>query len=132
MAHAESATERLARLLREYGPVSDSASAGWTTWIDAWALAQHEPSLRAAMRRIDARWQHAVAQLIEGGNAEGAWSCPDPEVTARRLLSLTEGLAVAHLLYRTVTGTQLRNLVAVAGARELGIEPEVFGYPITE
>jgi AcrR family transcriptional regulator len=114
--------ERLRRVLRLYGPTG--AASGWRMWIDAWALAQHEPVIRTTLRRLDQRWAQALRQLVDEGVAAGTFACPDADATVARVSALLDGLAVAVLVYRSVTRAQLRRWVAEAVAGELGIDAE--------
>ena len=114
--------DRLRRVLRLYGPTG--AAAGWRLWIDAWALAQREPVIRRVLRRLDQRWSAALLEVIEQGVAEDAFTCADPDAAVARVSALLDGLSVATLVYRTVTRPQLREWVAAAVARELGLEAE--------
>ena len=114
--------DRLRRVLRLYGPTG--AAIGWRVWIDAWALAQREPMIRKALRRLDHRWSAALLEVVEEGLADGSFSCPDPEAAVARISALLDGLSVATLVYRTVTRAQLREWVAGAVAGELGLDPE--------
>jgi AcrR family transcriptional regulator len=111
--------DRLRRVLRLYGPTG--TAAGWRLWIDAWALAQREPVIRRVLRRLDHRWSAALLEVIEQGVSEGAFTCPDPAASVARVSALLDGLSVATLVYRSVTRAQLRDWVAEAVARELGL-----------
>jgi len=114
--------ERLRRVLELYGPTG--TAPGWRLWIDAWALAQHEPAIRAALRRLDGRWTEALREVVDDGVARGSFTCPDPAATVARVSALLDGLSVAVLVYRTVSLEQLRRWVAQAVASELGIGAE--------
>ena len=114
--------DRLRRVLRLYGPTG--TAAGWRLWIDAWALAQREPVIRRVLRRLDQRWSAALLEVVEEGVAEGAFTCPDPKAAVARVSALLDGLSVATLVYRSVTRPQLREWVAAAVARELGLDAE--------
>jgi AcrR family transcriptional regulator len=114
--------DRLRRVLTLYGPTG--TAAGWRIWIDAWALAQREPTIRAVLRRMDRRWCAVLRGVIEKGVAEGSFECPDPAATVSRVSALLDGLSVAMLVYRSVTRRELRAWVAGAIARELGLDLE--------
>ena len=58
------------------------------------------------------------------GVADGVFTCPDPAASVARVSALLDGLSVATLVYRSVTRAQLREWVAAAVARELGLEAE--------
>ena len=112
--------DRLRRVLRLYGPTGQAT--GWRLWIDAWALAQREPRIRAVLRRMDRRWCTALREVVDEGVQQGAFSCPDPAATVKRVSALVDGLSVAALVYRSTTRKQLRSWVAGAVAGELGVD----------
>jgi AcrR family transcriptional regulator len=112
--------DRLRRVLRLYGPTG--AATGWRIWIDAWALAQREPRIRAVLRRMDRRWCAALRQVVDDGVAQGVFTCADPAATVTRVSALLDGLSVAALVYRSTSRQQLRQWVAGAVAGELGID----------
>lgn len=111
--------DRLRRVLRLYGPTG--TATGWRVWIDAWALAQHEPVIRRVLRRLDQRWSTVLVKVVEDGVADGAFTCDDPVASVARVSALLDGLSVATLVYRSVTRAQLREWVAQAVAGELGV-----------
>lgn len=112
-------TDRLARILASYGPTG--SAPGWTIWIDAWANALREPTLRRSLRRMDERWCGALESAIGEGAASGEFDCPDPAASVARIGALLDGLTVAVLVYGTVTRKQLRAWVLEATATEVGI-----------
>jgi AcrR family transcriptional regulator len=114
--------DRLRRVLRLYGPTG--AATGWRLWIDAWALAQREPVIRKVLRRMDERWCAVLREVVEDGVAEGVFDCPDPEASVARVSALLDGLAVATLVYRSVSRNQLRQWVAGAVAVEVGLDAD--------
>ncbi len=114
--------ERLRRVLELYGPTG--TASGWLLWIDAWALAQHEAEIRQTLRRLDRRWTEALREVVEDGVARGSFTCADPAATVARVSALLDGLAVAVLVYRTVTLEELRRWVAQAMASELGLDAQ--------
>lgn len=111
--------ERMRRLLRLYGPTGQAV--GWRVWIDAWALAQREASIRTVLRRLDQRWEDALRQVVEDGVAAGVFTCEDPAASVRRVSALLDGLSVATLVYKTVSRAQLREWVAEHVAHEVGV-----------
>ena len=112
--------DKLRRALRSYGPTGPAK--GWRIWIDAWALAQREPVIRKALRRMEHRWGVVLLGIIDEGVADGSFTCPDPDAAVARISALIDGLSVAALVYRTVTRAELRVWVAETVARELGID----------
>ncbi len=121
LARSVEATDRLKRVLSSYGPTG--AAHSWTVWIDAWATALREPTIRQALTRLDDRWRTALEMAIKQGVGDGDFVCPDPVATVARIGALLDGLSVAVLVYRSVTRTQLRTWVREATASELGLDP---------
>lgn len=117
--------DRLRRVLRLYGPTGHAT--GWRLWIDAWALAQREPRIRAVLRRMDQRWCTALRAVVDEGVEQGTFTCLDPAATVTRVSALLDGLSVAALVYRTTTRKQLRSWVAGAVATELGLDVALLG-----
>jgi AcrR family transcriptional regulator len=111
--------DRLRRVLRSYGPTG--SAVGWRLWIDAWALALREPTMRAVLRRMDDRWCAVLREVVEDGVLDGTFRCPDPAATVTRVSALLDGLSVAALVYRTVSREELRHWVAGAVSTELGL-----------
>jgi hypothetical protein len=107
-------------VLRLYGPTG--SATGWRLWIDAWALAQREPTIRAVLRRMDRRWCTVLRDVVGTGVKEGAFECADPEQMVTRISALLDGLSVAMLVYGSVTRRELREWVAGAVARELRLD----------
>jgi AcrR family transcriptional regulator len=112
----------LRRVLRSYGPAG--SAVGWRLWIDAWALAQREPEIQKVLRGLDDRWAAVLLQVVREGVEAGELSCPDPPAAVARISALLDGLAVATLVYRSVTRTQLRQWVRDAVAGEMGVPAE--------
>jgi AcrR family transcriptional regulator len=115
--------DRLRRVLRLYGPTG--AATGWRLWIDAWALAQREPVIAEALRRLEQRWCAVLLAVVQDGVTEGAFTCAEPRATVARVSALLDGLSVATLVHRTVTRAELRRWVAEAVAGELGLDAAV-------
>jgi AcrR family transcriptional regulator len=122
LARSARAPDRLKRVLSSYGPTG--AAHSWTIWIDAWATALREPTIRRALRRLDDRWRGALETAIAQGVAEGDFVCADPAASVARIGALLDGLSVAVLVYHSVTRTQLRRWVREATAKELAMAPD--------
>lgn len=120
VARGTDPVDRLRRVVRLYGPTGDAP--GWRLWIDAWALAQHEPEIRTVLRHLDRRWNAVLQEVIEDGVAAGAFRCKDPAATVARVSALIDGLSVANLVYRTVSRADLRRWTADLIADELDLD----------
>jgi AcrR family transcriptional regulator len=121
LSRSLAAPDRLKRVLSSYGPTGSAPS--WTVWIDAWATALREPTIRAALTRLDDRWRTALVIAVTEGVQTGDFVCADPQAAVARISALLDGLSVAVLVYRTVTRAQLRRWVREATAAELGLQP---------
>jgi AcrR family transcriptional regulator len=96
VARKAAASVRLSAVVKLYSPAG--GAPGWRLWIDGWAAALRDPGLVQAMRDIDVIWRTAVHDLIVAGNANGEFSCRDPEVSAARITALLDGLAVQKVV----------------------------------
>ncbi len=119
VARALGPLDRLRRVVAGYGPTG--AAPGWTLWIDAWSMALRHPPIRTALRHLDARWRAALHAAVVEGVEAGAFRCADPAGTVARIGGLLDGLAVAALVYRSVSRSQLRSWIREALAYELDI-----------
>lgn len=108
--------ERLARILVELGPSAP-------IWIEAWSVALREPRIRESVRRVDQQWCSVTEAIIVQGVASGEFVCASPADTARRLISLLDGLSVARTVYDAVSRPRLNELLLSVAAAELGTTP---------
>jgi AcrR family transcriptional regulator len=125
LSRSLAATDRLKRVLSSYGPTG--SAPGWTLWIEAWATAIREPTIRSALTRLDDRWRGALTAVVTEGVHAGDFTCDDPAAAVARIGALLDGLSVAVLVYRTVTRSQLRQWVREATAAELGLDAVALG-----
>jgi AcrR family transcriptional regulator len=114
--------EQLSRILASYGPTG--AATGWTIWIDAFATALREPSIRRSLRQQDKRWCSALQTAIEAGVASGDFVCHDPSASVSRIGAMLDGLTIAVLVYGSVTRAQLKRWVREATAKEIGVSAD--------
>ncbi|MER6420028.1 TetR family transcriptional regulator C-terminal domain-containing protein [Streptomyces sp. NPDC001137] len=115
------ALRRLRSAVRWYAPTGQAK--GWRLWIEGWAAALREPSLREVTRDLDRQWKAAIAEVIAEGVAAGEFDCPDPHGAALRLTALLDGLAVQLTSYAgAVSRARAQEWVDEALARELGLE----------
>jgi AcrR family transcriptional regulator len=121
LSRSLAAPARLKRVLSSYGPTGSAPS--WSLWIDAWATALREPTIRQALTRLDDRWRTALVIAVTDGVRAGDFVCADPAAAVARISALLDGLSVAVLVYRTVSRAELRRWVREATASELGLHP---------
>jgi AcrR family transcriptional regulator len=115
-----SAFERLAIALDWYAPTGKAR--GWTLWIEGWAVALREPTLRQVGREVDLRWKESLTAIIQDGVHAGEFATDDPRGAAWRITAMLDGLAVQTIVHR---GVQHREKALGWArehvARELGI-----------
>jgi AcrR family transcriptional regulator len=117
-----SATRRLARILKMYGP--EGIGGGWALWIDAWAAALRSPEMAEVSRALDVRWKDTVAEVVRQGVASGELTCADPSGAAWRITALIDGLAVQMTVHDGVLAKRTINTwVRALAAAELGVAP---------
>ncbi|MEO3858854.1 TetR/AcrR family transcriptional regulator [Acrocarpospora macrocephala] len=115
--------DKLRAMLKLYSPAGKSKS--WALWIDAWSESMRNQALEDVSRALDLRWKDALASILRAGADEGVFKCPDPEGAAWRLMSLIDGLTVQVTVHkRMLTRARLFELVRIAAATELALEPD--------
>lgn len=92
-------------------------------WLDAWADAARRPVLRSASRRLNVAWQRLLSDVIRGGIEHGVLSCPDPDASAWRILSLLDGLTLQSIVHDAPFGRSPVLAWSMALAeREVGLD----------
>ncbi|GHJ41872.1 TetR/AcrR family transcriptional regulator [Streptomyces sp. TS71-3] len=115
------AARRLRAAVHWYAPLGPAK--GWRLWIEAWAAALREPSLREVAHGLDRQWKAALAEVIGEGVAAGEFDCPDPTAAAQRLTALLDGLAVQVTAYDgALPRARVRRWADEALARELHLD----------
>ncbi len=116
-----SAVERL-RVLGELGCDTGPAVGNWALWMEVWVRALRDGQARALRRALDARWRQTLAEVIDVGIDEGAFTCSDPQATVVRLAALMDGLAVQVALRDPdVPEERMSDLWLESAAAELGV-----------
>jgi AcrR family transcriptional regulator len=122
----ETATDALARGIRECLPLPGSQEREWVLWVELWLRAVREPALRPVAARLYDRYREWMAGLIRAGTKSGEFrSDADPEALADVAMALLDGTGVRALLddpEMEVDAAQ--KLVAERLAAELGLEAE--------
>jgi AcrR family transcriptional regulator len=111
LAGAESAWERLERLVEASLPVSDEVRDEWYLWLTFWSEATRNNHLRAVSERQHDRWTRFLAKIVREGVATGEFPRTDPRATATQIAALVDGLAVQSALRNpAVPPAQMRDL----------------------
>ena len=91
-------------------------------WLDAWAEASRRPAVRETSYRLNVAWQQLIVEVIADGVGRGHFSCPDPEASAWRILSLLDGLALQTVAHQVALDREsVRTWAVTYAQQELGI-----------
>lgn len=93
----------------------------WLLWLDMWQQALRNDSIRTARKQLDECWRGVIADAVREGQAAGVFGPSDPEVFARMLSALQDGLAVAIVLGdEGLSNAQARRMCLQLCDHELG------------
>ena len=98
LAGAQTARERLERLVEASVPASDEVRDEWRLWVTFWGEATRNARLRAVSERQHQRWTRFLASILREGVAGGEFAPVDPDATATQIAALVDGLAVQATL----------------------------------
>jgi AcrR family transcriptional regulator len=98
LAGAQSAWERLERLVEASLPATDEVCDEWRLWLTFWSEATRNERLRAVSERQHQRWTRFLAHILRDGVATGEFAPLDAEATATQIAALIDGLAVQATL----------------------------------
>ena len=127
LAGAQSAQERLERLVEASLPASDEVGDEWRLWLTFWGEAARNERLRAVSERQHQRWTRFLGKILREGMAAGEFAPVDPEATATQIAALIDGLAVqATLGNPALSAARMRELCLEALRRLL---PPPVGKP---
>jgi AcrR family transcriptional regulator len=98
--------------------LDDSSVDAAALWIDVASLGRHAPSLAAEADVVNADWLAFLVEIIEAGVASGEFDVADPEATARRLLTIIDGLG-APAVTQALPTEELQGIAQAFTASEL-------------
>jgi AcrR family transcriptional regulator len=108
---AQSAWERLERLVTASLPETEEVRDEWRLWLTFWGEVTRNERLRAVSERQHQRWTRFLAHIIAEGSASGEFAMIDPHITAIQLAALIDGLAIqATLQNPTLSPAQMRQI----------------------
>jgi AcrR family transcriptional regulator len=121
----ETATEALARGIRECLPLVGAQEREWVLWVELWLRAVREPELRPVAARLYRRYRDWMVELIAAGIASGEFRADvDAEALADVAMALLDGVGVRALIDDPAMDTEGGGrLVAERLGAELGLEP---------
>src|SRR5262245_39107631 len=88
LAGAQSAWERLERLVEASLPATDEVRDEWRLWLTFWGEATRNERLRAVSERQHLRWTRFLARILREGITAGEFAPLDSEVTAAQIAAL--------------------------------------------
>jgi AcrR family transcriptional regulator len=99
-AGAGTAREKLVAMARAATPSTPEGRQGHAVWIDFWAQAARDESLRQLNEAIYDRWRRDIAAIVREGQAAGAFApAADPLAFARGYAAVIDGLATHVVLH---------------------------------
>jgi AcrR family transcriptional regulator len=116
--------ERLDRLATLYAPAGPEPE--WRLWLSAWGAAPRQEALRQTAQAYHVMWIDHFAEVLTEGAATGAFTCPDPRISARRITTLIDGLATQIVGLETTTAQDAATDIAGILATETGLPPDAF------
>jgi AcrR family transcriptional regulator len=100
VAAAGSPRDKLVAMARVATPATAAGREGHALWIDFWAQAARDESLRDLNERIYDRWRRDIAAIVREGQAAGAFApAADPAAFARGYAAVIDGLATHVVLH---------------------------------
>jgi len=123
-ASEATATEGLARAIRDCLPLPGDQEREWVLWVELWLRAVRDPELRPIAAELYRRYREWLAAAIRAGVDTGEFEPVDPEQVADHAMALLDGAGLRALLRDPAMGVEeARSLVASRLAAELGVEP---------
>ena len=95
-------------------------------WLEAWSLGRANPALAAEAAALTDRWLGCIAEIVRAGNDAGEFHAADPDVAARRLLTMIDGLG-AQMVVRAVETGELKHIARAYVASELHLDRRLSG-----
>lgn len=116
---AQSAWERLERLVTASLPQSDEVRDEWRLWLTFWGEVTRNERLRAVSEKQHRRWTRFLARIIAEGRASGEFAAVDPQATATQLAALIDGLAIQATLQNPALGPEQMRLLCLNALKQL-------------
>ncbi len=90
----EDARKRLLALIEMQLPIGGQVRDEWSIWLQFWAEAALDPSLRPLHNQFYARWMDTVVRAVRRGQRQSIFRDVDPQTFARHLTAATDGAAI--------------------------------------
>jgi AcrR family transcriptional regulator len=100
VAGASSPRDKLVAMAMAATPSTPGGRESHAVWIDFWAQAARDESLRQLNQRIYDRWRVEIAAIVREGQASGTFAASaDPTAFARGYAAVIDGLATHVVLH---------------------------------
>lgn len=119
MAGQSTPTARINALM-DY-TLDESSMEASALWLEAWSLGRGNPALAAEADTLTDQWLACIADVVREGNATGEFHAGDPDVAARRLLTMIDGLG-AQMVVRAVEPAELKHIARSYVVSELHLD----------
>ena len=88
-------------------------------WLDAWSLGRRNAALAEVANALTDEWLAWIADIVRAGQTAGEFRRGDADVSARRVLTMIDGLG-AQQVVRAVPADELKHIARAYVASELG------------
>jgi AcrR family transcriptional regulator len=102
--------------------LDDSTVDESANWLDAWSLGRRNPVLAERANALTGEWLAFIADIVRAGSAAGEFRVADPDVAARRLLTMIDGLG-AQKIIGSVSSDEIKHIGRTYAGSELGLTP---------
>ena len=119
LAGAQSAWDRLERLVAASVPDTDDVRDEWRLWLTFWGEVTRNERLRMVSERQHRRWTRFLSRIIAEGMTSGEFAPVDPDTTATQVAALIDGLAIQTTLLNPALPPALMHQIAIDAVRRL-------------
>jgi AcrR family transcriptional regulator len=120
---AQSAWERLERLVEASLPATDEVRDEWRLWLTFWGEVTRNERLRAVSERQHRRWTRFLARIVADGVAGGEFIAVDAATTATQIAALIDGMAIQATLGNPALGVERMRQSCLDALRRLLTPP---------
>jgi AcrR family transcriptional regulator len=119
LAGAQSAWDRLERLVAASVPDTDDVRDEWRLWLTFWGEVTRNERLRMVSERQHRRWTRFLSRIITEGMTSGEFAPVDPDTTATQVAALIDGLAIQTTLLNPALPPASMRQIAIDAVRRL-------------
>jgi AcrR family transcriptional regulator len=119
LAGAQSAWDRLERLVAASVPDTDDVRDEWRLWLTFWGEVTRNERLRMVSERQHRRWTRFLSRIIAEGMTAGEFAAVDPDITATQVAAVIDGLAIQTTLLNPALPPASMRHIAIDAVRRL-------------